>query len=130
MENKIKIFTLIAIILMLAVGGYFAYRYSVNKTNNQSDPALINDIQGQVQYAEASKAEVDQKPFINALPYQTKNYDIYYLGSDDQVEVYMKNVGKSFAESKAIDEPEVNKYFKSINLDPSKQTVVWYLQKN
>jgi flagellar basal body-associated protein FliL len=126
MENKkLKILILVITIVLLIIGGYFGINlYLTNKQNTIPD----QQVQGELDYGTDSKANVDAKPFITALPYHATDYDVYYSSINDEVQIIMKNKGLSFADAKNADEADVNKFLQNIGVDLNKVKVVWLLQ--
>ena len=124
MENKNKL-KYVVIFLLLGVVVYFVISGNLK---NQKDSPYRKATKPELQYVQDSKEEFSTNPFIEHLPYQSGNYDIYFDSTKNEIKVILKSKTATFKEDKLNNEVQVNAFLQNIGVT-NKQKVVWLQEK-
>ncbi len=123
MENNKKQIYLVLGVGILALLAFLGYKYFISNKLGADQ----KDIQRQIDYSFNTKKLLDEKPFIDKLPYRSANFDIYYSTVTDEIQIIMNNKGLTYEDAKKTNESAVYYYLTSIGVPLKTQKIVWLL---
>lgn len=128
MPNKKKmkqISQAIITILLLTVFSVLTWYLINNFQKNNRQEFTLEDVKPELEFAENTNREVQQKPFLKSLPINTDNYSITYSGLRNKIVIIFRGSVENINLGRNQYEQEIISKLADIGVDNDKIDISW-----